>query len=128
MATDEQRDEIGRFFARLNAMSEDEAERFFARYGLASRVAQEAQLARWWEAATPEARQAFQASFAPASGEHLTRLATGRGETRELRQEGDPDAAFDPVLGVWAESDDALRRRLLRTLARDGAGEGEHAG
>lgn len=31
---------------------------------------------------------------------------------REFRREGEPDATWDPIGGVWVESDAALRRRL----------------
>ena len=127
MTADGQRDTdaIGRFFDRLNAMTEDEVERFCAAHSLDWRRRAEAQFAAWWEAATPEDRQSFRASFAPASGAQLTALATNHGVTREMRREGGPDATYDPVRGVWVESDDALRRRVQRTLARDEAGEAD---
>lgn len=127
MTNDGQRaaDAIDRLFDRLNAMTEDEVERFCTAYSLDWRRRAEAQLAAWWEAATPEDRQSFRESFAPASGSQLTALATNYGVTREIRQGGDPDATYDPVRGVWVESDDALRRRVQRTMARDEAGEAD---
>lgn len=127
MNADEQRDTdaIDRFFSRLNAMTEHEVSRYFAAHSLDWQLRAEAQFAAWWEAATPEDHQSFRASFAPASGSQLTALATNYGVTREMRQEGDPDTTFDPVRGVWVESDDALRRRVQHILARDEAGEGD---